>query len=163
MRATSRRRTQSTDRVHLHLERRALGRRRLTDLAGGDLNVLLGDRILHVDGGDTEIGEPVGVEPDAHRVPAVTENLDIADPRQSLQWIDDLQIGVVAERHRIDRAVRRGEIDDEDEVRVLLLNDHAGLIDDRRQRGGRLRDAVLDVDRGDAQRVADVEGDGDRG
>ena len=58
--------------------------------------------------------------------------------------------------------VGRGQIDDEDEVRVLLLDRHAALIDDRRQRRSRLRHAVLNVDGGDIERIADVEGDGDR-
>ena len=108
---------QAPDGIDLHLERRACGRRRLSDLAGGDLHVLLGDRVLHVDGGDAEVGELVGIEPDSHRVAPLAENLDIADARQALERIDDLQIGVVAERHRIDRSVRRGKVDDQDEVR----------------------------------------------
>ncbi len=107
------------------------------------------------------LSELVGIEPDAHRVAPLAEDLDVADARQALQRIDDLQIGVVAERHRIDGSVRRGEIDDENEVRVLLLDRHPGLIDDWRQRRSRLRDAVLDVDGCDAQWVADVERDGD--
>ena len=115
------------------------GRRRLADLAGGDLDVLLGDRVLHVDRGDAEIGELVGIEPDAHRIAPLAEDLHVADAGQALQRIDDLQIGVVAERDRIDRAVRRGQIDDQDEIRVLLLDRHAALIDDRRQRGRGLR------------------------
>ena len=115
-----------------------------------------------VDRGHAEIGELVGVEPDAHRIAPLAEDLDVADAGQSLQLIDDLQIGVVRQRDRIDRMIGRGQIDDENEVRVLLLDRHAALIDDRRQRRSRLRHAVLDVDRGDIERIADVEGDGDR-
>ena len=85
-------------------------------------------------GSDSEIGELVRIEPDAHGVAAFAEDLHVADAGQALQRVDDLQIGVVAERHRVDRLVRRGQVDDEDEVRVLLLDRHAGLIDDRRQR-----------------------------
>ena len=58
--------------------------------------------------------------------------------------------------------IGRRQIDDQDEIRVLLLDRHAALVDDRRQRRGRLVDAVLYVDRGDIERIADVEGDGDR-
>ena len=148
--------------VDLQFERRPGRGRRLADLAGGDLNVLLGDGVLDVDRGHAEIGELVRVEPDAHRIAALAEDLDVADARQPLQLIDDLQIGVVGQRHRIDRTVRRGQIDDENEVRVLLLDRHAALIDDRRQRRRRLRHAVLHVDRGDVERIADLEGDGDR-
>ncbi len=64
-------------------------------------------------------------------------------------------------RDRIDAFVGRGEVDDQDEIRVLLLDRHAALVDDRRQRRGGLRDAVLHVDRGDVERIADLEGDGD--
>ena len=104
-----------------------------------------------------------GIEPDAHRIAPLAEDLDVADARQPLQLVDDLQIGVVATAStEIDGLVGRGQVDDQDEVRVLLLDRHAALIDDRRQRRGRLRHAVLHVDRGDVERVADLEGDGDR-
>ena len=99
---------QPAEGVDLHFEGGAGRRRRLADLAGGDLDVLLGDRVLHVDRGDAEIGELVGIEPDAHRIAALAEDLDVADARQALQRIDDLQIGVIAERDRIDGMVRRG-------------------------------------------------------
>ena len=114
-----------------------------------------------VDRGHAEIGELVGVEPDAHRIAPLAEDLDVADAGQALQLIDDLQVGVVRQRDRIDRVVGRGQIDDQDEVRVLLLDRHAALIDDRRQRRSRLRHAVLDVDGSDIERIADIEGDGD--
>ena len=148
--------------VDLQFERGPGRRRRLADLAGGDLNVLLGDGVLDVDGGHAEIGELVRIEPDAHRIAALAEHLDVADAWQPLQLVEDLQIGVIRQRHRIDRTVRRDQIDDENEVRILLLDRHAALIDDRRKRGGRLRHPVLHVDRGDVERVADLEGDGDR-
>ena len=153
---------EAADGVHLHFERRAFRRRRLADLAGGDLDVLLRNGVLHVDGGDAEIGEPVGIEPNSHRIAPLAENLNVADSGEAFQRVDHLQIGVVAERDRIDRAVRRDQIDDQDEVRILLLDRHAALIDDGGQRRGGLGDAVLDVDSGDAQRIADVERDGDR-
>jgi hypothetical protein len=148
--------------VDLKLERRPGRRRRRADLAGGDLDVLLGDGVLNVERGHAEVGELVGVEPDAHRIAPFAEDLDVADAGQSLQLIDDLQIGVIRQRDLIDRTIGRGQIDDENEVRVLLLDRHAALIDDRRQRRSRLRNAVLDVDGGDIERVADVERDGDR-
>ena len=140
---------------------RAGGRGRLADLAGRDLDVLFGQRVLDVHGGDAEIGEPVRIEPDAHRIAALAEDLHVAHAGQALQRIDDLQRGVIAQRDRIDGMVGRGQVDDEDEVRILLLDGHAGLIDDRRQRRGRLRDAILHVHRRDRERIADLEGDGD--
>ena len=97
---------QAARRIHLHLEWRASRGGRLADLAGGHLHVLLCNSVLYVDGSDAEIGELVRIEPDAHRIAPFTEDLDVADARQTLQRIDDLQIGVIAQRHRIDRPVR---------------------------------------------------------
>ncbi len=88
---------QPAGRVDLHLERRARGRRRLPDLAGRDLHVLLVDRVLDVERGQAEVGELVRVEPDAHGIAALAENLHVADAGQALQLIDDLQIGVVGQ------------------------------------------------------------------
>ena len=160
--AELRRVAQAADRVHLHLEGRAGRRRLLADLAGRDLDILLGDGILHIDGGDAELGHLVGVEPDAHRIAPLAEDHDIADAGKALQRIGDLQIGVIAQSHGIDRIVRREEIDDQDEVGILLGDGDAALIDDARQGGRGLGDAVLHIDRGDVQRIADIEGDGDR-
>ena len=135
--------------VDLQLERRSRRRRRLADLARGDLDVLLGDGVLNVDGGHAEVGELVRIEPDAHRIAAFAEHLNVADAGQPLQLVDDLQIGVIRQRHRVDGTVGRGQVDDQDEVRVLFLDRHAALIDDRRKGRSRLRNAVLDVDGGD--------------
>ncbi len=150
--------TQSPGGVDLHFERGAFRCRRLPDLAGGDLDVLFRDGLLDVDRGDPELGELVRIEPDPHRITPLAENLDVAHARHALQGIDHLQIGVVAQRHRIDRAVRRDQIHDQHEIRILLLDDDAALIDDRRQRSRGLRHAVLHVDRCDAEGIADVEG-----
>ncbi|MFD1984739.1 hypothetical protein ACFSOZ_19580 [Mesorhizobium newzealandense] len=43
----------------------------------------------------------------AHRIAPLAEDLHIADTGQPLQRIDHLQIGEIAQRHRIDRTVRR--------------------------------------------------------
>ena len=107
---------QATRGVDLHLEGRAGGGRRLADLAGGNLDVLLGDGVLHVHRRDAQIGKLVGIEPDTHRIATFTEDLNIADAWQSLERVDHLQIGVVAERHRIDRPVGRCQVDDQHEV-----------------------------------------------
>ena len=139
------------------------GRRRLADLAGGDLDVLLGDGVLHVDRGDAEIGELVGIEPDAHRIAPLAEDLDVADAGQPLQRIDDLQIGVVADS-------ATGSTDPSGEVRLTIRTKFGFCflivtppwLTIAGQRGRRLRDAVLHVDGGDVERIADIEGDGDR-
>ena len=150
-----------SDRIDLELERGARRRRRLSQLAGGHLDILLRDRGLDVGRGDAEGGELVRVEPYAHRVPPLAEDGHVADTRQPLQRIDELQIGIVAEGDEIDRSVRRSEVDPQQDVGVFLGDDDAGLIDDGRQLRRRLGDAVLDIDRGDIDRIADIERDGD--
>ena len=62
---------------------------------------------LNVCCGDAEGGELVRIEPHAHRVAPLTEDAHVADARQPLQRVDELQIGVVAEGDEIDRSVRR--------------------------------------------------------
>ena len=82
------------------------GRRRgAADLPRSHLDVLLGDRVLHVDGGDAELRELVRIEPDPHRVAPLAEDLHIADAGNALQRIDQLEIGVIAECDEVDRAV----------------------------------------------------------
>ncbi len=92
---------QTAEGIDLHFECRAFRRRRLADLAGRDLHVLLRDGVAHVKRRDVEIGELVRIEPDAHRIAPLAENLHVADARQALERIDDLEVGVVAERDRI--------------------------------------------------------------
>ncbi len=154
---------QAADGVDLHFEGRAGGRGRLPDLAGGDLDVLFLDRVLYIDSGDAEIGELVRIEPYPHRITPLAEDLDVSNARQPLQRINDSEIGVIRQRHRIDGVVGRRQIDDQDEVRVLLLDRDAALVDDRRQRRGGLGHPVLDIDRRDIERITDIEGDRDGG
>ena len=150
-----------SDRIDLELERRAGRRRRLSKPAGGHLDILLRDRGLNVRRGDAEGGELVRVEPYPHRVPPLTEDGHVADTGEPLQRIDELQIGEVAEGDEIDRFVRRREVDPQQDVGIFLGDDDAGLIDDGRQLPCRLGDAVLHIDRGDIDRIADIERDGD--
>ena len=77
-------RAQPAERVDLHLEGGAGGRGRGAELAGRDLHVLFRDRLLHVDGGDPELGELVGIEPHAHGVAPFTEQRHVADARHAL-------------------------------------------------------------------------------
>ena len=150
-----------SDRIDLELECRAGRGRRLSQFAGGHLDVLLCDRGLDVGCGDAEGGELVRVEPYAHRVPPLTEDAHVAGTREPLQRIDELQIGIVAEGDEIDRSVRRSEVDPQQDVGVFLGDDDTGLVDDGRQLRRRLGDAVLDIDRGSVDRIADIERDGD--
>src|SRR5262249_46200311 len=71
--------------------------RGLADLPGGDLVVLLADRLDHVGGGQVAGGQFFRVEPDAHAVVALAEQEDVADPRHAEQLVADLHQGVVAQ------------------------------------------------------------------
>ena len=53
------------------------------------------------------------------------------------------------------------EVDPQQDVGVFLGDDDAGLIDDGRQLRRSLGDAVLHIDRGGIDRIADIERDGD--
>src|SRR5258707_1920726 len=101
--------------------------------------ILLCDRILDIHRGDAEGGELVRIEPYAHRVAPLAEDAHVADTRKPLQRVDQLQIGVVAEGHEIDRSVRRSQVDPQQDIGVLLGNNDAGLVDNRRQLRCRLR------------------------
>ncbi|MCY1220275.1 hypothetical protein D9M72_322840 [compost metagenome] len=133
----------------------------MPDLAACDLDILLGDDVLDVDGGDAEIGHAIRIEPDAHRIAALTEKLHVPDARQALQRIKDLQVGVIADRGEIDRIVRRIQADEHGEIGDLLGDRDAGLVDERGKRGGRLGDAVLDVECRDVDRITHFEGNDD--
>ena len=149
------------DRIELELERRVRWCGGLSQSASGHLDILLCDRILDVHRRDAEGGELVRIEPHAHRVAPLAEDAHVADTRKPLQRVDELQIGVVAEGDEIDRSVRRSEVDPQQDIGVLLGNDDAGLVDNRRQLRRRLGDAVLHIDRSNVDRIADIESDGD--
>ena len=70
-------------------------RRRLADLAGRDLEILLAQRHHHVAGGHPAGGKLVGIEPDPHAVVALPEHPDVADARQPGKHGLELDRGVV--------------------------------------------------------------------
>lgn len=53
--------------------------RRLADLARNGLHVLLCDRVHHIASGDTECGHLQRIEPDAHSVAQLTQDLRVSD------------------------------------------------------------------------------------
>ncbi len=142
------------------LEPLPLGDRRGADLAGGGLAVLRLDRVDDLLRVDLLLGHPIGVEPDPHRVLAA-EDVDLADAPDSLQDVDDVDLGVVVQEVGVEPAVGAGQVHDAHHVGGRLLRLDADLGDLRRQGGlGRVH-LVLHVDRGDVLRVADVEGHDD--
>ena len=71
------------------------GHRRLADLAGGHLDVLLLQGVDHVVGGHVAGGQFFGIEPGPHAVVALAEEGHVADARQPQQLVLDLDRGVV--------------------------------------------------------------------
>ena len=119
------------------------------------------DRGHHVAGGEAELGHALGVEPDAHRVVARAEHLDVADAVEAGQHVPDLQGGVVGDVELVERPVRRVEMDHHHQVgRVLAGRDAAPAHLLGQLRLGD-RHPVLDQHLGLVEVGAEREGDGD--
>ena len=71
-----------------------------TDLSSGDLDVLLGESIDHIVGGEGAPCQAHGIEPQAHGVFALAEDDDIGDAGNALQAVADVNIEVVADEER---------------------------------------------------------------
>ena len=72
-----------------------VGHRRLADLAGGHLDVLLLQRVDHVVGRHVARGQLLGIEPGPHAVVALAQEGHVAHARQPQQFVLDLDRGVV--------------------------------------------------------------------
>ena len=59
----------------------------MAELTGGDLDVLLSERIGDVKRGEAAGGETAGIEPDAHGVLALAEDDDVADARDAFERV----------------------------------------------------------------------------
>ncbi len=135
--------------------------RRLAELACGNLHVLLGQRIHHVSGRQPASGQPHRVQPHAHGVFALAEDDHIAHARHALQGVLYVNIEVVGDKLRRVAVVERIKSGAEDEVVAGLGDADAARVDRRRQPSRNAGNAVLDIDGGDVQVVAGLEGDGD--
>src|SRR6185503_472955 len=69
--------------------------RRPAELAGGDLRVLVLDRVLDVEDREPERVELLRVEPDAHAVRPGAQDLDLADPGDARERVLQVDDGVV--------------------------------------------------------------------
>ena len=70
---------------------------RLTNLASGDLDVLLLQRVEHVRRRQAALSHASRIEPQAHGVFAFAENEHIANAWDPLDGISDVQIDVIAD------------------------------------------------------------------
>ena len=75
----------------------------LAELAGGDFDVLLGESVGDVEGGEAAGGESRGIEPDAHGVLALAEDDDGTDAGDALERVVDVDVEVVGDE-RLRRA-----------------------------------------------------------
>ncbi len=142
-----------------NLELNAGGRRRRSGAARGDLHVLLAHRVDHVGRREPERGEPLGIEPDAHRIAPLAEDVDVADAGHALERIEHVDQREVGEEERVARAVRREQIGHQRELGRLLAHgdaEPANLLGQARQGD---RDAVVHVDGGQIGVAPELERD----
>ena len=149
---------QPAERAHGELERARLRHRRLVQHAGRDLHVLRLQRVRDVAGGEAERLQPVGIEPDAHRIVAPAERRDRADAVDAVELVDHLGGGVVRDEQRVARLVGRIEVHDHHQVGRALRRGDADVAHVGRHARQRDRDAVLHLHLRDVEVGAEVEG-----
>ncbi|MNO65045.1 hypothetical protein D3C76_557850 [compost metagenome] len=125
-----------------------LVQRLLTETAGGELRVLLTDRVHHIGRRQVVLRQLVRTQPDTHGVVLGAELADVTYARKPLQFVDDVHQRVVADEDRVARAVRRIHRHDLEDVGGFLLHLHALPAHFLRQLGQRGLDLVVDVDGG---------------
>ena len=99
--SNSRRLAQAPERADAELVHLARRRGRLAEAAGGDLDVLLAQRVDDVAGGQLARREALRIEPEPHRVLALAEDDDVADAGHALERVLDVDVDVVAEEERV--------------------------------------------------------------
>ena len=117
--------------------------RRLADLPGGDLRVLLFDGGDDVGGRKVAGGHLLRVEPQPHAVVALAEIGDVAHARHARQLVLELDGGVVAQVEAVAGAVRRKQVDDHQHAGRFFLYAHAAPLHQLGQDRLRQRHAVL--------------------
>jgi hypothetical protein len=83
--------------AHRHLEGLLRVRGRLAKLAGGNLDVLLHQRIDHIGRREVARGQPHRIKPDAHGVLALAEDHHIAHAGDALDGVLDIHVEVVGD------------------------------------------------------------------
>ena len=155
-------RAEASDDVDRVLEIQALGRGRLADLTGRYVLALLLDDLAHVRRGEAERVEFLRVEPDAHRVLADAQHVDVADTGQAREFVDEIDGGVVAEIEAVVALVGGGQRHDLQDRRRLLLHDEALCLHRHGQRSERRADLILHQHLREIQVGADLERDRQR-
>ena len=104
----------------------------------------------------------VGIEPDAHRIFARAEDIDVADAIETRELVANLEQRVIAGEKLIERPVRRNEMHDHGDVGRLLFRCDADALHFGRQDGNGDGDAVLHQHLRGIEIGAELEGDGER-
>ena len=131
-------------RLHGELEGGIRRRGLLAERTARDLDVLLLQGTNDIGGGELIGGEPVRIEPDADRVFAGAEELDVADAVEAQQLVADADRGVVRDVELVVAVVRRQHVNDHHQVGRALARGHAEPAHLVRQARRRRGDAVLD-------------------
>jgi len=106
--------------------------------SGGNLKVLLANRLYDVGGGQSVRSDALGVEPHTHGIIAGTEDDHLTRAGNTRQLVPHVQQCIVAEIHRVVSAVWGEEVHDQGEVRGLFDGGHAKASDFFGQFGERL-------------------------
>ena len=102
---------------------------RPANLTGRRQLVLLGDGVRDIGDRDAKPADDVRTQPDAHRVVAAAEQVDLPHALDAGDGVVDVDGRVVREKRAVVRAVRRLDGDDEQRERQRLLHRHAVVLD----------------------------------
>ena len=152
---------EAPERLHRDLECALLRHRRLIEHAARDLDVLRLQRQHDVARGQAERLQPIGIEPDAHRIVAAAEHGDRADAVDARQRVGDLERGVVGDEQAVARLVGRIEVHDHHQVGRALGHRDADVAHVGGKSRLRDRDAILHLHLRDVEIGAEIEGDRD--
>src|SRR5713101_16172 len=137
---------------------RAVSQQSTVNPAGRVDGALLRHRPHQVGHGETQLGQDVRLDPDAHGVVGGAEEEHLAHAAHPVQRVVDVDVGVVGEEERVVPLIGRVQSEDDQRQARRLAVGEAELIDVRRQVRLRLRHAVGHVDLVDVRVGVDVEG-----
>ena len=115
--------------------RRAVRNRWRPDDSGSNLHILLLKRLHDVLRREIARCGLIRVDPNAHRIFARAEDIDIAYAVEARELVANLEQRVIAGKERIERTVRRDQMHDHRDVGRLLFRCHADALDIGREDG----------------------------
>ena len=110
------------------------------------LDVLRAYRGDHLVRRQPEPGQPVHVEPDAHRIVLLAKQIGLADPRDAADRVADVDQHVVGQKQAVARPFGRAQHDDLQDRRGRLFDLDTALLHLGRQPCHRPLHPVLDID-----------------